>query len=64
MLGGSAEEKENTRLIFEQCAPGTRTVSAEEAPLLGSPLAEEGLEPSILEKVEALKRLRNNLVHI
>ena len=64
VLGGSPEEKENIRLRFEQCAPGIRTVSAEEVTLLGSPLAEKGLEPEILEKVDALKRLRDSLMHV
>ena len=58
VLGGSPEEKEDIRLRFELCAIGIRTVSAEEATLLGSPLAEGGLKPVILEKIEALKRLR------
>ena len=31
VLGGSPEEKKNSRLRFEQYAPGIRTVSAEEA---------------------------------
>ena len=56
--------KVNITLIFEQWVTGFSTVSAEETPLPGSPLTEEGLEPAKFEKYEALKRLRDNLVHI
>ena len=65
ILGTSSDQEvSDIQAQFQDVAPGIRTVSVQDAELLGAPLHAEGIPGAIREKISALARLKNNLSHV